>query len=117
MCCGGLHCLSVLPLTLLAAAPPIFLKYPKFAPPLIFTYSPVRIIEIQKEYIKYRIYVLIKGKSYSASSLSDLYFFKFHLNDLYFIFQKITGVNKIIGERAKCSCKQNFVICGVLLQS
>ena len=66
--------------------------------------------------------MLIKGKSYSSSSLSDLYFFKFHLNDLYlsfihFIFQKITGVNKIIGERAKCSCKQNFVICGVLLQS
>ena len=66
--------------------------------------------------------MLIKGKSYNASSLSDHYFFKFHLNDLYFIFytfhfKKITGVNKIIGERAKCSCKQNFVICGVLLQS
>ena len=61
-------------------------KIPQVRPPLIFTYSPVRIIEIQKEYIKYRIYVLIKGKSYNASSLSDLYFFKFHLNDLYFIF-------------------------------
>ena len=36
------------------------------------------------------------------------------LSFIHFIFQKITGVNKIIGERAKCSCKQNFVICGVL---
>ena len=32
MCCGGTHCLPVLPLTLLAAAPPFF-KYHKFAPP------------------------------------------------------------------------------------
>ena len=39
------------------------------------------------------------------------------LSFIHFILKKITGVNKIIGERAKCSCKQNFVICGVLLQS
>ena len=49
------------------------------------------------EYIKYGIYMLIKGKSYSASSLSDLYFKKTFFN-LYFIFytfhlsKKVTGV-------------------------